>query len=453
MQNHNEITNAIPYFGNEEGVEAIIIKKPNQESAAASSILQEGKTVQVNETKSIPFRDEKTKNKFSKAKPVLIILIVLGVVGYLVVQNSSNNNMIQLEQEAQAKAREDSLAAANAAIQATMEAAAEAVASDSLAKIENFELPVPPNYTYLKDMETDWRDGEMIVPQGMLWSIAMMYNYGGEPDAGKTVASNLCHREVGKKTVDGVVGGGLFQGQHQSTTVDDYVYLTINNKDFYWDDLKTNYVGGKAFDMLKKFQIRRFTLPSGTNICFPSRDNGGPPGYFTFFISEYSTNDSTTLASQANAIPDSARNVEMSSEAYTDNYVDSIRQVKEKIISNYYRDLEHKTFDAHSCFASDVLQYITKYNTTADEINSSLPYHYQEFKEEYFEIDPYSYHVFEDASGKVSYSGLYKCYRTSKQKYQTCNVECEVIFNEKLKLISYRETKIENLKFTDKKDE
>lgn len=293
MESHNEITDAIPYFGNEEGVEAIIIKNPTQLHVAAKPIIQESKTTQVNETNSIPFKDEKAKNKFSITKPVLILLIVLGVLGYLVVQNSSNHNRIKLEQEAQAKGTEDSLDAANAAIEdvSMMEAVPEAEASDSLAKIENFEFPVPPNYTYLKDKETDWRDGEMIVPQGMLWSIEMMYNYGGEPDAGKTVASNLCHREVGKKTVDGVVGGGLFQGQHQSTTVDDYVYITINNKDFYWDDLKANYVGGKAFDMLKKFQIRRFTLPSGTNICFPSRDNGGPPGYFTFFVSEFSTNE------------------------------------------------------------------------------------------------------------------------------------------------------------------
>lgn len=455
MENNSEIDEAFPYFGNEEGIEAIIIIKQNQESTGASSIQQEGKTLQVNETKSLSSRGvkpiEKFNNKISGAKPIFLILIVLAIVTYLVISNSLNNNQIKFEQDAQAKAIQDSLAAVNA-VNAAMQAV-QAVEPDSVIKDSNFELTVPPNYKYLNDVEMDWRDGELVVPQGMFWSIDMMYNYGGEPDAVKTVATNLCQRQVGKKTVDGVVGGGMFQGQHQSTTIDDYVYLTINDKDFYWDDLKTNYVGGKGFDMLKKFQIRKYGLPSGTNICFPSRENGGAPGYFTFLVSKYSANDSAALASQGNTIPDSVENMDMSSEAYTDIYVDSIRQIKEKVISNYYRDLEHKIFDAHSCFASNVLQYITKFNTTADEINSSLTSHYEEFVNEHFEIDPYSFYVFEDASGKVTYSGLYKCYRTSKQKYQTCNVECEVIFNDELKLTSYREAKIRNLKFTDKKDE
>ena len=74
MEDNNEITDAIPYFGNEEGIEAIIIQRQKQQYINLIPNSQESKRVQDFETKNISLGEartiENTKGAFSKVNNV-----------------------------------------------------------------------------------------------------------------------------------------------------------------------------------------------------------------------------------------------------------------------------------------------------------------------------------------------------------------------------------------------
>lgn len=127
---------------------------------------------------------------------------------------------------------------------------------------------------------------------------------------------------------------------------------------------------------------------------------------------------------------------------------DSLKELKIKVITDYYRDLENKTLDAHKYFADEVEQYYTKYKVTPDEINADVENYYKEFLNGRMQLDQYSI-LADTISSKITYSGIFSCFRASKNKYQSCTVNCEVSFNDSIKISSLREAKIENLKFTD----
>jgi hypothetical protein len=430
----NNITEALHYYGSEKGIEAIIIdeklihEKILNDSDANNYIaeIKEKEAYQGNKTNI-------SKKGISKKTILLLTLsLVFLVGGYLLYQYFSNNNEIKRKQEheAQEKAKQDSIAA-ESAMEASMQATA--LLQDSANKIANFEISVPNNYKFLNEKEVDWRDGELIVPQNQFWRIETMLVYQTDEQSTKLISANLCE---GKPEIS---SSNDFQTMRQ-TIKTNYVAMRINNTDFLYDEIAhaASIKDANQFSFTR-YIIREFGFPPGTSICIPSPEKGGPPVYNTFEVSQYI---------DSNIIVSTLTNQE-SAEAFSDNFADSIREAKLKIISTYYTSLHNKNFDARYIFDNNVSQYITKYNTSPEGINSALDDHYKEFTNEHFELDPYSIFVAEDATGRVSYSGNYRCFRTSKQKYQTCTLHCEVIFNDQLKLTSYRETKIENLKFSD----
>jgi len=120
-----------------------------------------------------------------------------------------------------------------------------------------------------------------------------------------------------------------------------------------------------------------------------------------------------------------------------------------QIFSQYYGSLEKETFNANDFFNPEVSQYITLKNTTPSIINA----HYRKDKHEYanpkFSIVNNHINLIRTTNevNYYSFSINYKCYRPSRGKHQECTVDVEVGVNNLGKITSYKELKINNLKF------
>ncbi len=120
------------------------------------------------------------------------------------------------------------------------------------------------------------------------------------------------------------------------------------------------------------------------------------------------------------------------------------------ILNNYYNQLSGRNLNPNYYFAENITQYYTKYNITPQDISSELKSYYKEFSDASFEILPNTIVVVEDIS-RITYTGEFRCYRNSLKKYQSCYVTAQVEFNQNDKIVSMKEIKVENLKFSESK--
>jgi len=140
--------------------------------------------------------------------------------------------------------------------------------------------------------------------------------------------------------------------------------------------------------------------------------------------------------------------------------LDSVKTNQEKLIflqnkellsekiKNYYTDITNNEFNASNYFADNVDQYINYTNTTPDEINS-LFFNKKDYTNESVIFDESTY-VFRRDFDNIyyfNYSINYSCFRTRKNKTQTCDVDIEIGFDEDFKIKSYKELEIRNLTF------
>jgi tetratricopeptide (TPR) repeat protein len=126
--------------------------------------------------------------------------------------------------------------------------------------------------------------------------------------------------------------------------------------------------------------------------------------------------------------------------------VDSVadESVYLSIIQNYYEALNNKNMDAHDFFSPMVSQFINKKNTNPTEINE-LTQSNAEF------VDPKSTiigsRVFETAPNARQAWISFTCFRSSMNKYETCRVKVEFIFDNENKIYSYKELAVKDLIF------
>ena len=122
-------------------------------------------------------------------------------------------------------------------------------------------------------------------------------------------------------------------------------------------------------------------------------------------------------------------------------------------IKNYYTALNNEGFDANKWFAEKVSAYISKSNITPDEINR-LHRENTEFVNKNCAIQDSSF-TLNRTENEINYFQFecnFTCYRTSKNKYQSCNIQVEIGINSTNdKFTSYKELKVSNLKFTNDK--
>jgi len=119
-----------------------------------------------------------------------------------------------------------------------------------------------------------------------------------------------------------------------------------------------------------------------------------------------------------------------------------------KILSQYYHDINNSNFDAFNYFSENISQFITRRNITPNDINTIFNQN-NEFIRGQSQIVNNEI-LFQRTENNISYYSYwvdYNCYRRSKEKNQFCKVNVEVGFNEMNKIASYKELKIEDLRF------
>jgi hypothetical protein len=119
-----------------------------------------------------------------------------------------------------------------------------------------------------------------------------------------------------------------------------------------------------------------------------------------------------------------------------------------KILSQYYYDINNSNFDAFNYFSENVTQFITRRDITPNDINIIFNQN-NEFLRGQSQIvnNQILYERTENSIDYYSYWVDYNCYRRSKDKNQFCKVNVEVGFNGNNKIESYKELKIEDLRF------
>jgi TonB family protein len=120
-------------------------------------------------------------------------------------------------------------------------------------------------------------------------------------------------------------------------------------------------------------------------------------------------------------------------------------------IYKYYEDIQLDRIDAVDYFAPIVNLYITKKNLTPADINNIISKGKEEFSKPEIVLDINNI-VKSREENEISYYSFkthFKCFRTSKQKTQECDVSVEIGINQSNEFVSIKETKIENLIFFD----
>lgn len=118
------------------------------------------------------------------------------------------------------------------------------------------------------------------------------------------------------------------------------------------------------------------------------------------------------------------------------------------IMSNFYSSMSYNNLDAYDYFAYNVEKYYGKKNITPTDINILLntenDYSDTKFK---FVQETLQLVSADDKSEIWEFSTEFQTFRTSKEKYQICNIWYEVKFNKSDKILSYIEKKVENTKY------
>jgi hypothetical protein len=121
-------------------------------------------------------------------------------------------------------------------------------------------------------------------------------------------------------------------------------------------------------------------------------------------------------------------------------------------IKDFYSSIVDKSFDANNYFSDNVETFITKSNLNPLSINEEMTNHYSEFTESSYEFpDPLEITLVKSENGidYFKFKFFYSAFRASKNKKQACDVTVQWGLDRDQKITSYKEIKIENLKFSD----
>ncbi len=122
------------------------------------------------------------------------------------------------------------------------------------------------------------------------------------------------------------------------------------------------------------------------------------------------------------------------------------------LVNRYYASFVDGTFDANNFFADRISRFISKSNLTPNDINSLRSESSSEFVNPRFVIpDPLElkYQRGSDGVDYFLFRIFYTVFRTSKNKFQSCYINLKWGINENMRISSYEEVKLDDLKFTE----
>jgi hypothetical protein len=120
------------------------------------------------------------------------------------------------------------------------------------------------------------------------------------------------------------------------------------------------------------------------------------------------------------------------------------------ILNEYYTDISLDRFLANKYFSKNVIQFINMINISSNDIDEVFAKN-NEFSHPKVSIVNDEIN-FSRSDGQIDFYNYwinYSCYRKSKNKFQRCNVQIEIGFDNYNKIKSYRELKVTNLNFYD----
>ena len=124
-----------------------------------------------------------------------------------------------------------------------------------------------------------------------------------------------------------------------------------------------------------------------------------------------------------------------------------LNHVKNKI-EKYYSSVSSSEYDAWDFWASNVLQFINLKNTNPDKLNEN---HQNNTDFVASEVNIMNDDVqFDHKEGSIDYWVFwvdFSCYRTSKEKYQFCNIKVKLGTDQNLDFVYYEELDVTNLRF------
>ncbi len=116
-------------------------------------------------------------------------------------------------------------------------------------------------------------------------------------------------------------------------------------------------------------------------------------------------------------------------------------------MNNYYKNQNDIGFDANDYYTHKISQFITHKNITPDSVNTLIK-NEKDYVKGQIRIHKESI-KFLKKEGEISYWTMnedYSCFRSSKNKFETCNVLKEIGFNEDFKMASFVERKVSNVR-------
>lgn len=122
------------------------------------------------------------------------------------------------------------------------------------------------------------------------------------------------------------------------------------------------------------------------------------------------------------------------------------------LMVKYYTRINGANFDSKEFFAESVSQFITYQNITPKKINEIVAENIDYIDGKTI-LDRESIHIVR-TEGNISfweYNIQYMCYRKSLTKFQNCKVEIEIGLTRENKIVSYKELKVSDLRFSAKK--
>ncbi|HTB30410.1 MAG TPA: hypothetical protein VK808_00175 [Bacteroidia bacterium] len=126
----------------------------------------------------------------------------------------------------------------------------------------------------------------------------------------------------------------------------------------------------------------------------------------------------------------------------------ALNRDRDKICS-YYANSQQNKLNVDAYFAPAVSRFITRTNLTSEDVKKCMATDKNEFKNEEFKLSRDEILLDRTENGIRYYRFWmhYKCYRVSLRKNEDCDVNVEIGFDQSNKFVSYKEVKIENLKF------
>lgn len=121
-------------------------------------------------------------------------------------------------------------------------------------------------------------------------------------------------------------------------------------------------------------------------------------------------------------------------------------------VEKYYSAYTQDNLNIGDYFSPQVKQFITAQNPSRAELDRLFSEGKNEYQSPYVRIIDSTFvaHQLPDGANKTDYWISFKCFRKSKQRYQSCLIHAEMIFDNTNKIISYRELEIKDLVYTNK---